>query len=248
MRVHRLVAFAIRRSIFTRDVGRQRYVPKALDRCADAAGIVGPQTDRPPPIEVTREDLAVQRRTIALEDDARSRSQLLTRMHQRFPIPCWKTAKQQTLDGTPGWYAAAEQSRGKHACVVDDEQIARLQVLDEMRERRVLEANLVTMKDEEPRLASLFGRVLCDQIIGQSEIEVADVHAFAVRPFAAGFEKNVMRSVRPLVASNPFQRSPRLASRARTLSMRKSSIVMPLSTSAHVSGVDTVASGRGLTE
>jgi hypothetical protein len=53
---------------------------------------------------------------------------------------------------------------------------------------------------------------------------------------------------RPRARSRGAQRSPRRWTRARTLSMRKSSRWMPFSISRHVTGVDTDARGRGRTE
>jgi hypothetical protein len=53
------------------------------------------------------------------------------------------------------------------------------------------------------------------------------------------------RSNRPRAAVSGFQRSPSLATRRGTSSTVKSSIRIPFSTSLHVTGVDTVASGRG---
>jgi ABC-type lipoprotein release transport system permease subunit len=60
--------------------------------------------------------------------------------------------------------------------------------------------------------------------------------------------KYFSRSVRPIVSSNSAHRSPRFAIRSRTLSRRKSSVATPLASSSHVTGVDTVARGRGRTE
>ena len=53
---------------------------------------------------------------------------------------------------------------------------------------------------------------------------------------------------RPRAASKGFHRSPSFLSRAGTLSMRKSSIFTPFSTSHQVSGVETEALGFGLGE
>ncbi len=56
------------------------------------------------------------------------------------------------------------------------------------------------------------------------------------------------RSKRPREARSGFQRSPSRASRARMFRMVKSAILNPRSTSAHVTGVDTVASSVGRSE
>jgi len=50
---------------------------------------------------------------------------------------------------------------------------------------------------------------------------------------------------RPRAASSGFQRSPSFATRAGTFLTVKSSMRMPRSTSFHVTGVETVASGQG---
>jgi hypothetical protein len=56
------------------------------------------------------------------------------------------------------------------------------------------------------------------------------------------------RSNRSLLASNGAQRSPTFFTRAGTVSIRKSSVATPRSSSRHLTGVDTVARGRGRTE
>src|SRR5439155_12440974 len=54
--------------------------------------------------------------------------------------------------------------------------------------------------------------------------------------------------VRARFASSGAHRSPRRRTRAGRLSMRKSSIAIPCSTSAQVTGVETAARGVGRTE
>lgn len=61
-------------------------------------------------------------------------------------------------------------------------------------------------------------------------------------------QKNFSSRNRPRAKSNGFQRSPSFSRRAGTLSMRKSSISIPLSISFQVTGVETVARGVGRTE
>src|SRR5215471_9060233 len=68
----------------------------------------------------------------------------------------------------------------------------------------------------------------------------AHVRAWAHRYFS--------KRTLPVRASNGFQRSPTLRTRAGTLSMRKSSIRKPRSISRHVTGVDTGARCLGRTE
>src|SRR5262245_65799707 len=132
----------------------------------------------------------------------------------------------------------AKQSRGEHARVVDDEQVALPQMRGQVIERRVLRPLRGAIEDNQPGAATFRGRMLSNQLFGKLEVEIADVHDPKKRP----------RLVRPRCASRPFQRSPTLAIRWRTLSSRKSSMVAPFSTSPQVNGVDTVAIGLGLTE
>ena len=131
-----------------------------------------------------------------------------------------------------------EEPRREHARVVQDQQIATTEMRRQTIERRVLGALPSTIEHDESRAATLGWRVLSDQLLGEMEIEIADVHDPKKRP----------RLVRPRLASRSFHRSPTFAIRWRTLSSLKSSIFAPRSTSFQVSGVDTVASGLGLTE
>ncbi len=66
---------------------------------------------------------------------------------------------------------------------------------------------------------------------------------------AEGHPTTRNRSTRPpALGSIGDHRSPRSRIRAGTLSTRKSSIVTPRASSSHVTGVETVACGRGRTE
>src|SRR5712691_3581110 len=59
---------------------------------------------------------------------------------------------------------------------------------------------------------------------------------------------NNVRSSNLFFPRTGFHRSPTFATRARTLSIRKSSMRTPSSISSHVTGVDTPANGVGRTE
>jgi DNA-directed RNA polymerase specialized sigma24 family protein len=63
------------------------------------------------------------------------------------------------------------------------------------------------------------------------------------------FHRNVLyKSTRFVFASTGFHRSPACSSRETALSIRKSSIFTPRSTSSHVTGIDAPANGVGRTE
>lgn len=65
---------------------------------------------------------------------------------------------------------------------------------------------------------------------------------------AFGGPSRLRKSKRPRLAFIGAQRSPTRANLSRTLSSRKSSISTPVSTSSHVTGVETVARGFARTE
>ena len=95
-------------------------------------------------------------------------------------------------------------------------------------------AEAVPFRLEEPVRTSgeLVGRLRLHRFEGKAEREA---HSFS-------------RSNRPRFCSSGFQRSPILATRAGTLSRRKSATSKPFSISSQVTGVETAASGLGRTE
>ena len=153
-------------------------------------------------------------------------------------MPNSQLANQQALDGAAARHAVSEQAGREDTRVIQHQEIAATEMGREPIEGRVFPGTRRTIDDDEARGAALGGRMLSDQLFGEIEIEVADVHD----------PKNRPRSVRPRLPSSGFHRSPTLAIRWRTLSSLKSSICAPFSTSFHVSGVDTVARGLGRTE
>src|SRR4029434_1191565 len=95
--------------------------------------------------------------------------------------------QEETLDCAATGDAAAEQPGRKHARVVDDQQIAPLEDIDEMSERGVLASAGLPPQHERARLPAHGGRVLRDQPGREIEIEIADIHDFrAPRRVAAG--------------------------------------------------------------
>jgi hypothetical protein len=62
----------------------------------------------------------------------------------------WELSQQQAFDGTAAGNAASEKSRWKHARVVEDEQIAGIQVVDESGERRVLDPVRIAVQHKQP--------------------------------------------------------------------------------------------------
>ena len=118
-------------------------------------------------------------------------------------------------------------------------------------------AHAIGIHDErhEPRTAALGRDAVTGRRVRHPVLEriveldrVRDERVRQQRSEGFGTHRNFARSTRFVLASNGFQRSPRSAMRARTLSTRKSSMAKPRSTSSHVTGVETVASGVGRTE
>jgi hypothetical protein len=71
----------------------------------------------------------------------------------------------------------AEQTRGKNARVVDHEQIAGNQMVLEPRKLGVLDSAAVAVQHEQPRLSTVRRGLLRDELFGQCEVEVRDVHS-----------------------------------------------------------------------
>ena len=129
-----------------------------------------------------------------------------------------------------------EEACRKYTGVVDNEQIARLKEGWKCRNYTMSDDAGFAREVQQARARS-FGRwFLRDQLGRQLEIEVGNVHRY------------FPRSNRPRAESSGFHKSPRRATRFGTFFMVKSSIRTPRSISFQVTGVDTVASGRGRTE
>src|SRR5947207_11957952 len=90
---------------------------------------------------------------------------------------------------------------------------------------------------QQPSARALGRRFLRDQPGWEREIELGHVHY-----------TNFPKFTRPRAARSGFQRSPIFATRDGTLRIVKSSMRTPRSTSRHVTGAETLASGLGRTE
>ena len=67
----------------------------------------------------------------------------------------------------------AEQARGEHAGVIDDEQVASAQVAREIADDAVVQRTGRAFQHEQPRCAAR-SRLLRDQIFREVEVEVGD--------------------------------------------------------------------------
>ena len=131
-REHGLIALAIRARS-----ARWMYGGSGTWPMASTASMTDPASGREPnpaaPEELPLEHLPVQRGCAALEDHRGPGLQLLPGMHQRVPdfragrvTRAIDARQEQALDGAAGRHAPSEQPRGKHAGVVDDNQVARI--------------------------------------------------------------------------------------------------------------------------
>ncbi len=85
-REHGLIALSIGCRVGALDVGRQRHVTERIDERIDVAAGLGPQTDRPAPLEVTLEHLPHQHARRPLEPDHGSGLELLAGVHEGLPL------------------------------------------------------------------------------------------------------------------------------------------------------------------
>jgi hypothetical protein len=87
-------------------------------------------------------------------------------------VVVWDLTEQQTFHGAATWEAPPEQARRKHLCVVEDEEIATPQIVCKLCKGCVVDLAAIPVEHEQPRGASLSGRLLRDQLIGKVEVEV----------------------------------------------------------------------------
>jgi hypothetical protein len=98
-------------------------------------------------------------------------------MNQRFPHLrvrrcCVESLDEQTFGRTTARKTFAEQTCGKHARVVDDEQISRTKQVRKVSKLSVVEPSGRTIDHEQTRLAALGRRLLGDQLRRQVERKV----------------------------------------------------------------------------
>ena len=175
-RVHRLVALGVDGGVAAPDVRRQGNVPHAVDRLVDGGAVLGPQADGAAAVEPAGEHLPAQPAPAALEDDARAGAKPLPGMHEGVPAPVAARGQEQALDRSPARHPPAQQPRGDHPRVVDDEQIARREEGGKRPDGVVPEAAGGPVEDEQAGRLALGRRGLGDSVGGEVEVEVGDAH------------------------------------------------------------------------
>ena len=155
-----------------------------VDRLLNARAVFGPQADRAPAVEMPLENLTVQHMRGAAEHDSRAGLELLPGMHERIPTSFAEIGKQKAFDGPAARHARAEQPGRKHFRVVDDEEIASRRNSGRSADACVFDLTRAFMQHEQPRRAALGRRRLRDQVGGQIEIEIRNVHPTHCPPIA----------------------------------------------------------------
>ena len=231
---------------------------------ASASGIpaFGPQSNRPAPMEVSRQNLAMHVHVVSFEQHTRTWFQFLPRMHQRFPCLGIRDSGFGSSEGLA--VSAAKDTRLHLRLGLDDLRAAR-----ETRECRLRRADRRGAGDRSPARTTMCSMApVCRESTSSRDCPRSAGGRWAISssgrskskslvrrdtgsdPFTVVHlrEKKRSRFVRSFAASNGFQRSPSFAMRWRTLSILKSSRRTPFSSSFHATGVDTVARGLGRTE
>jgi hypothetical protein len=178
-----LIPLSIGRRIRTMNVGRQRDVAERVDRVVDVRGALDLEPDETAAEESPLEHLGPKRDTGRpagiLEYQARAGLQFLAGVHERVPVPVVHPFEQHALGRAAARVAAAEQPRGKHPRVVDDEKIAGREQVRQIANARLVPRARVAVDNEEARRAARRG-VLGDQRLGEVEVEIGDEQALNV--------------------------------------------------------------------
>jgi hypothetical protein len=141
-----------------------------IDSVDDVDALIGPQPYRPAAVKVSLDDFALQTHAIARVLFARARLELLSGVHQGFPMSrtpnsqrlnsqaansqttvrmgSWKLANEQAFGGSAAWKSMSQQPRGKDLRVVQDEEIAPAQILGDARKGCVFDLSALSIEHE----------------------------------------------------------------------------------------------------
>ena len=170
---HSLVAFTVRSGVGTADVGRQGHVAQAVEIGVDIFFAQKAQGSFAPfaPCHDLRGE------GVGKMDDL-SGLQFAARSHQS--PPCARHAghrfQQQDFHGTAARLAMPREARWNHPGIVHHQAIAFPQVRGEVAECAVLPLLCFTVQNQHACAIAGFGRLLRDEFVGQSVVEVRKVH------------------------------------------------------------------------
>ncbi len=172
-RVYRLITFAIPCVRGAMNVGRQRRLAKPLEQLRDGFGREKPQ--RSLPIFAAVEHFRAE---VFVENDPVARPDALRRFYQRSPhaLVLGQRPHQEDFDlCSRRRVPAAVQTRWKHARVVQDQAIARMNVSRKVSELLILKRLLRSRHHQHARSGAIRQRLLRNQLFRQLIIKVRDL-------------------------------------------------------------------------
>ena len=192
-RVHGLVQLLVAGVVL--DVGRKRRVAHRVQRFVEGGQRRGQARDALAllravgPVDDFRGQRHVALRVGEVHHGARARLQALARTHQHLPqcavvrarLAVVHLAQQEHLGRSSRAALRAQQARGHDARLVDDEQVVRTQVVDDVAEDAVLQLAGDSIHDQQAAAVALGGGLLRDQLGGQFVIEIRGLHACVLR-------------------------------------------------------------------
>ena len=173
-----LIALAVRQSVLALDVRRQWNVPECLQRLVHVACHQEPQ-----PVEIVFAPQHLQRQPLTrriVEQQLGSHFRRLAGPHlgQHFTLP--HHALDHHLDA-PATGLVAQQPRRNHPRVVEHQQIARPEITQKIGELPVLQQAIGAPQAQQAAAGTFCRRVMSDQLIGQIEAKIGELHAREIR-------------------------------------------------------------------
>jgi hypothetical protein len=167
--VNGLVAFPVGGRVRARDVRRQRHVAEALEQ-AGQSRTGAAETEKRAVATDHFEPAAV------LEHDPPARPQRLAHAQLGEALAVVEQALEHDLHPAAG-FLAAEQARGNHPGVVEDQQVARGQQSRQIAKSRIRHDPAVPVEAQQAAGRTLRQRLLRDQLGRQIEMEVTQFQA-----------------------------------------------------------------------
>ena len=148
-----------------------------VNRISRIRAIVSPQANRPAAVEVHPHDFRIQAVLAGSEQHPRTFPKSLARMHEGHPfIAVPGRAHEEAFRRPATGQALTDEPRRKDARVVDHEQVAGPQQRRQVGELVMPHISARAVECEQPRGAPLYRGILGNQLVGQVEVEVGDVH------------------------------------------------------------------------
>ena len=166
---HRLISLGVARRVGALDVGRKRHMPEPLDGVVDRNVAYEPDDPRSPLCNLKNLNRKARR-----DVDASTRFEFAAGRYHRLVLAWTDGLEQQNLGGRARG-SAPKQSRTKDPRPVDDEDVPRLDELDELDDvgkRAVGNGACRQIDDHEPTRVAPLERFLRDLIRGKLKVVV----------------------------------------------------------------------------